>query len=95
MRWSNDELKSTLHRVRAPVRKEGDGEYTKERYSIPWVCFFFPHYASHEKSCSLRSLEVADHSSAGRMLIESSMRFLEHGTRIGQRNIHPSPLGSM
>ena len=38
MRWSNDELKSTLHRVRAPVRKEGDGEYTKERYSIPWVC---------------------------------------------------------
>jgi isopenicillin N synthase-like dioxygenase len=38
MRWSNDELKSTLHRVRAPPRKEGDeSEYTKERYSIPWV----------------------------------------------------------
>lgn len=39
MRWSNDELKSTLHRVRAPPRKEGDdSEFTKERYSIPYFC---------------------------------------------------------
>ena len=44
MRWSNDELKSTLHRVRAPERKEGDGEYTKERYSIPWVCPLSPRH---------------------------------------------------
>jgi isopenicillin N synthase-like dioxygenase len=94
MRWSNDELKSTLHRVRAPVKKEGDGEYTKERYSIPWVCFFFPHHVSHEKSCSLRSPEVADVSSAGRMLTESSMRFLEHGMKIDRRNIHPSLQGN-
>ncbi|KII88339.1 hypothetical protein PLICRDRAFT_698734 [Plicaturopsis crispa FD-325 SS-3] len=35
-RWSNDILKSTLHRVRAPPRKEGDGGMTRERYSIPY-----------------------------------------------------------
>ncbi|KAF5343415.1 hypothetical protein D9758_011816 [Tetrapyrgos nigripes] len=36
MRWSNDTLKSTLHRVRAPPRKEGDSETTRERFSIPY-----------------------------------------------------------
>ncbi|KAH7920282.1 flavonol synthase/flavanone 3-hydroxylase [Leucogyrophana mollusca] len=37
MRWSNDILKSTLHRVRAPPQKEGDtGGMTKERFSIPY-----------------------------------------------------------
>lgn len=33
MRWSNDTLKSTLHRVRAPPMVEG---MTKARYSIPY-----------------------------------------------------------
>lgn len=40
MRWSNDELKSTLHRVRAPplVTAPGDsaGRMTQTRYSIPY-----------------------------------------------------------
>lgn len=39
MRWSNDQLKSTLHRVRAPPPISGgerEGEYTRERYSIPY-----------------------------------------------------------
>ncbi|KIK56896.1 hypothetical protein GYMLUDRAFT_1012315 [Collybiopsis luxurians FD-317 M1] len=36
MRWSNDTLKSTLHRVRAPPRKESDNGVTKERFSIPY-----------------------------------------------------------
>ncbi|KAF9269883.1 flavonol synthase/flavanone 3-hydroxylase [Marasmius fiardii PR-910] len=36
MRWSNDTLKSTLHRVRAPPRKADDGEITRERFSIPY-----------------------------------------------------------
>ncbi|KAK5312593.1 hypothetical protein LTR93_011255 [Exophiala xenobiotica] len=39
-RWSNDTLKSTLHRVRAPPvvpKAEGEGEgTTKARYSIPY-----------------------------------------------------------
>lgn len=35
MRWSNDILRSTLHRVRAPPVSTGTG-YTKERYSIPY-----------------------------------------------------------
>ncbi|KAK6909639.1 hypothetical protein I203_103660 [Kwoniella mangroviensis CBS 8507] len=38
MRWSNDELKSTLHRVRAPPPRADDGEMTRERYSIPYFC---------------------------------------------------------
>ncbi|KAF9255616.1 flavonol synthase/flavanone 3-hydroxylase [Marasmius fiardii PR-910] len=36
MRWSNDTLKSTVHRVRAPQRKEGDKGRTPERFSIPY-----------------------------------------------------------
>ncbi|EIM84154.1 flavonol synthase/flavanone 3-hydroxylase [Stereum hirsutum FP-91666 SS1] len=38
MRWSNDTLKSTLHRVRAPPLKDGEAENgkTKERFSIPY-----------------------------------------------------------
>jgi len=40
MRWSNDTLKSTLHRVGAPPLESEPGEdgvcYTKERYSIPY-----------------------------------------------------------
>ena len=40
MRWSNDELKSTLHRVRAPPLVETDdksaGRMTRPRYSIPY-----------------------------------------------------------
>ncbi|RFU75572.1 flavonol synthase flavanone 3-hydroxylase [Trichoderma arundinaceum] len=39
MRWSNDELKSTMHRVKAPPLAKGEGEslkgkMTRERYSI-------------------------------------------------------------
>ena len=37
MRWSNDELKSTLHRVRAPTRKSPEDTMTPERFSIPYV----------------------------------------------------------
>lgn len=40
MRWSNDELKSTLHRVRAPPLVETNGasgnRITRARYSIPY-----------------------------------------------------------
>ncbi|OQD74051.1 hypothetical protein PENDEC_c012G06844 [Penicillium decumbens] len=40
MRWSNDELKSTLHRVRAPPLAVSDagfsGRITRPRYSIPY-----------------------------------------------------------
>ncbi|THU82718.1 oxidoreductase [Dendrothele bispora CBS 962.96] len=36
MRWSNDTLKSTLYRVRAPPRKDGDSGITRERFSIPY-----------------------------------------------------------
>jgi len=38
MRWSNDKLKSTLHRVRAPPRKDNDdgSGLTRERFSIPY-----------------------------------------------------------
>jgi len=35
-RWSNDELKSTLHRVRAPPAKAGDAGISRERFSIPY-----------------------------------------------------------
>ncbi|TPX16846.1 uncharacterized protein E0L32_003408 [Thyridium curvatum] len=40
-RWSNDELKSTLHRVRAPPLTDdqggvGKGKITRARYSIPY-----------------------------------------------------------
>jgi hypothetical protein len=69
------------------------GVYEREIF-YPLGMFLLPSVCLNEKSCSLRSLEVADDSSAGRMLIESSMRFLEHGTRIGQRNIHPSLQGN-
>jgi len=36
MRWSNDTLKSTLHRVRAPPPQAADGGMTRERFSIPY-----------------------------------------------------------
>ncbi|KAL0064010.1 hypothetical protein AAF712_009078 [Marasmius tenuissimus] len=36
MRWSNDTLKSTIHRVRAPPRKADVGGMTRERFSIPY-----------------------------------------------------------
>ncbi|KAJ5168647.1 uncharacterized protein N7482_004241 [Penicillium canariense] len=40
MRWSNDELRSTLHRVRAPPLVDSDdaskGRMTRPRYSIPY-----------------------------------------------------------
>jgi len=42
MRWSNDILKSTLHRVRAPPLIEGEDnnreKMTPARYSIPYFC---------------------------------------------------------
>ncbi|PFH61279.1 hypothetical protein XA68_17792 [Ophiocordyceps unilateralis] len=41
MRWSNDELRSTLHRVRTPPRTDDDDEerMTLTRYSIPYfIC---------------------------------------------------------
>jgi isopenicillin N synthase-like dioxygenase len=43
MRWSNDDLKSTLHRVRAPPRAQNNNidtdpdEMVPERFSIPYV----------------------------------------------------------
>lgn len=40
-RWSNDILKSTVHRVRAPPLVEGEkgkGRITPARYSIPYFC---------------------------------------------------------
>ncbi|KAL6301926.1 flavonol synthase/flavanone 3-hydroxylase [Sparassis latifolia] len=36
MRWSNDTLKSTLHRVRAPPPKPDENGMTRERFSIPY-----------------------------------------------------------
>ncbi|KAL0568559.1 hypothetical protein V5O48_013426 [Marasmius crinis-equi] len=36
MRWSNDTLKSTIHRVRAPPRKADTEGLAPERYSIPY-----------------------------------------------------------
>ncbi|KIY47689.1 Clavaminate synthase-like protein [Fistulina hepatica ATCC 64428] len=36
MRWSNDTLKSTFHRVRAPPPKDGDNGVCRERFSIPY-----------------------------------------------------------
>ncbi|KAG7094640.1 hypothetical protein E1B28_005464 [Marasmius oreades] len=50
MRWSNDILKSTLHRVRAPPRREGDGGKTRERFSIPYVCHFV-HSPTRGRKC--------------------------------------------
>jgi len=39
MRWSNDLIKSTIHRVRAPPSITDDHEMmTPERYSIPYFC---------------------------------------------------------
>jgi len=40
MRWSNDTIKSTLHRVRAPphLASDSDEAMTPERYSIPYFC---------------------------------------------------------
>lgn len=40
MRWSNDTIRSTIHRVRAPpglIDRDGNG-LTPERYSIPYFC---------------------------------------------------------
>ncbi|KAH9841554.1 Clavaminate synthase-like protein [Rhodofomes roseus] len=37
MRWSNDMIKSTIHRVRAPPNASKEG-MTPERYSIPYFC---------------------------------------------------------
>ncbi|OCH91839.1 thymine dioxygenase [Obba rivulosa] len=36
-RWSNDTIRSTIHRVRAPPNSAKDG-VTPERYSIPYFC---------------------------------------------------------
>jgi len=38
MRWSNDVIKSTVHRVRAPPGKADEDGMTPERYSIPYFC---------------------------------------------------------
>ncbi|KDQ59308.1 hypothetical protein JAAARDRAFT_206225 [Jaapia argillacea MUCL 33604] len=35
-RWTNDQLRSTMHRVRAPPPSDGEGEVTRARYSIPF-----------------------------------------------------------
>lgn len=37
-RWSNDQLRSTLHRVKAPQAVDADAEYTPTRYSIAFFC---------------------------------------------------------
>ncbi|KAF9046866.1 thymine dioxygenase [Hymenopellis radicata] len=38
MRWTNDFLRSTVHRVVAPFDREGLSEMTPVRYSIPYFC---------------------------------------------------------
>ncbi|KAK0461813.1 Clavaminate synthase-like protein [Desarmillaria tabescens] len=38
MRWSNDIIRSTVHRVRAPKHLYGTDCMTPERYSIPYFC---------------------------------------------------------
>ncbi|KAJ7676988.1 thymine dioxygenase [Mycena polygramma] len=38
MRWSNDTIKSTVHRVRAPPNATSADGMTPERYSIPYFC---------------------------------------------------------
>ncbi|KAF8516556.1 Clavaminate synthase-like protein [Hysterangium stoloniferum] len=38
MRWSNDIIRSTVHRVRAPTGKVNANGMTPERYSIPYFC---------------------------------------------------------
>ncbi|SJX64836.1 related to gibberellin 20-oxidase [Sporisorium reilianum f. sp. reilianum] len=37
-RWSNDQLRSTLHRVKAPQAVDANAEYTPTRYSIAFFC---------------------------------------------------------
>ncbi|KIS67277.1 uncharacterized protein UMAG_04379 [Mycosarcoma maydis] len=37
-RWSNDQLRSTLHRVKAPQALDAKAEYTPTRYSIAFFC---------------------------------------------------------
>ena len=37
-RWSNDQLRSTLHRVKAPQAVDAKAEYTPTRYSIAFFC---------------------------------------------------------
>ncbi|EIW59524.1 thymine dioxygenase [Trametes versicolor FP-101664 SS1] len=38
MRWSNDVIRSTVHRVRAPPQMKVVNGMTPERYSIPYFC---------------------------------------------------------
>ncbi|KAI0632130.1 thymine dioxygenase [Trametes polyzona] len=38
MRWSNDVIRSTIHRVRAPPGVQTADGMTPERYSIPYFC---------------------------------------------------------
>ncbi|KAJ7319410.1 thymine dioxygenase [Mycena albidolilacea] len=38
MRWSNDTIRSTIHRVRAPPQNRSVDGMTPERYSIPYFC---------------------------------------------------------
>lgn len=38
MRWSNDLIRSTVHRVRAPPNSVTEDGMTPERYSIPYFC---------------------------------------------------------
>ncbi|KAH9891654.1 thymine dioxygenase [Cubamyces lactineus] len=38
MRWSNDTIRSTIHRVRAPPHVKTVDGMTPERYSIPYFC---------------------------------------------------------
>ncbi|KAK0378379.1 2OG-Fe(II)oxygenase [Colletotrichum limetticola] len=44
-RWSNDTIKSTIHRVVEPPRKPEDGEEYPPRYSIAYFCN--PNFKSH------------------------------------------------
>jgi len=37
-RWSNDTIRSTVHRVRSPLGKVGPDGTIPERYSIPYFC---------------------------------------------------------
>ncbi|KAF2087332.1 Clavaminate synthase-like protein [Saccharata proteae CBS 121410] len=59
MRWSNDYLKSTLHRVTAPPAQEGrdggDANLTRARYSIPY-------FVSPDPEALIECLEACQNS---------------------------------
>ena len=68
-RWSNDSLKSTLHRVRAPPARSEDGGWTRERYSIPYV----------SAGCNVTGCLLRESSSAAPIVTRLLMHYPVHG----------------